>query len=81
MIAQLLFNVILAVLQFFADHLPSWHIWPSSVTEGLSYFVHNLISLNFLGWPIDVTLAALIFFFQFCSLLLVVKLFLKIFNR
>lgn len=68
------------ILVFFTGNLPTWQIWPDSVLNGLYFFSSTLAQFNFI-FPVDVLFQALIFFIIFFSLLLPIKILLKIFNR
>ena len=70
----------LSVIADFCNILASgWHVWPSTVLTGLTYFFTALMNFDFL-LNVKAMLQALSFLFGFLVIYYGIKLFLKIMN-
>jgi len=80
-------DIILYIFSFFLSVIGNtasfisgdWHIWPTSVLSGFTYFCQNLMTFNII-FPIDQLLIALHTLITFLTIYLAVRLLMKIFN-
>lgn len=79
MITELLLYLIGQLLNLLAFLLPTWQIWPQTLTDGLTFFAQKLSLLNFI-LPMDTLMTALIFFISFEVAYFGAKIIIKILN-
>lgn len=75
-----LVNLIMTLIFTLSDALCSgWTVWPSSVLNGLSYLLQQLMIFNFI-FPVDTLFTVIIFIVNFEAIYLSIKILLKLFN-
>lgn len=80
MITDLFLNLFAWILSAFANHLPTWQIWPHEVLTGLNYFFSTLKGLNFII-PVDTFFSTCLLLISFISAMIPVWITLKILKR
>jgi hypothetical protein len=75
-----LISLVLTLMFTISDAISSgWSVWPSSVLDGITYLLQQLMVFNFL-FPIDTLFTVMVFILNFEAIYLSVKVLLKLFN-
>jgi hypothetical protein len=79
MITNILLYIFSEIIHIFAQILPTWQVWPTALTDGLTYFFQQLAFLDFL-FPIDTLFTVILFFITFEVAYFSAKILIKIVN-
>jgi len=79
MISDLFLYTVGALINLAQFLLPTWQVWPSGVTDGLTFFAQKMSIFNFI-LPMDTLMSAIIFFISFEVTYFGAKIIVKLLN-